>query len=101
MNEFNENLFSQFKVYLTNHNYEVDVITEQSIRGIKGKIIFYFFYDFKYYNYCMYINEDGYKKWASIFLENEDGTFILNHDDDRRKFSNLEEIIKFTESKSE
>lgn len=100
MNEVNNSLFKLFEDYLENHNYEIDVIGEQSVRGIKGLTRFHFFYDYKYYEYCMYIAEDGHKKWASIFLENEDGTFSLNHDDDRRLFKDLFEVIEFTESKN-
>lgn len=100
MKEVNYSIFKLFEKYLESQNYEVDVICEYSIRGIKNLTKFHFFYDYKYYEYCMYITQDDYKKWASKFLENEDGTFRLNHDDNKRLFKDLFEVIEFTESKN-
>lgn len=96
MNEVNAKLFDDFKQYLILEDYEVDLIGEESIRGIKGTVKFHFFFDYKYYEYCMYISDNNYKKWATIFLENNDGTFKLNHKGDNRNFNQLEDVIKFT-----
>ena len=100
MSEVNSKLFEDFRTYLISNNYEIDVIDKESVRGIKGQKKFYFFYDYKYYQYCMYIEVDGFKKWATVFLENEDKSFRLNHHDDTRNFSSLANLISFTESSS-
>ena len=75
MSEVNIKLFDEFKSYLSNENYEVNVIGEQSIEGIKGLKRFIFFFDYKYYQYCMRITENGSKKWTTIFLEDKNGSF--------------------------
>lgn len=70
MSEVNNKLFDEFKSYLSNENYEVNVIGEQSIKGIKESKRFRFFFDYKYYQYCMRITENKYYQYCMHITEN-------------------------------
>jgi len=96
MSEFNRYYIDEFKKFLVKDNYEIDEISESSILGIKNDLKFHMFYDYKYYEYCMYTNKNGFKLWASIFDLNTENKLQLNHKDDKRTFENLDEIIHFT-----
>jgi hypothetical protein len=51
--------------------------------------------DYKYDNYVLYISDDGYKLWATIFEPFENG-YKLDHEDEDKEFNNFQEIIDYT-----
>jgi hypothetical protein len=96
MNEIDVKLFESFEQYLSDKGYKIKHIADESIRGVKNDTVFHFYFDSRYDEYCMYISIDGLKKWATMFLQGENGTFDLNHSNDKRKFDNINEVIQFT-----
>lgn len=95
-------IFNEFEKYLKENNYQIDKISDTSIRGIKGEMlnrfIAHLFYDYKYDEYNLHISDNGCKLWNSVFKPFENG-YKLNHNDDKREFRNLLEIIDYTNSK--
>lgn len=95
-------IFEEFKQYITEKGYDINILSDTSIRGIKGQLtkgfIVHLFFDYKYDEFNLYVSEDGYKLWNSVFIPYKDG-YKLNHKDDKRTFCNLTEIINFTNSK--
>lgn len=54
-------IFDEFKKYLSSKDYEIDEISETSIRGIKKDLKVHLFWDWKYDEYVINVNNKGYK----------------------------------------
>ncbi|MCR2042628.1 hypothetical protein NSA23_00725 [Anaerosalibacter massiliensis] len=95
MNKHNMSLFNDFKEYLNNNSYEVEEINETSIRGIKGDLKLHLFKETLFDEYVFNINNNGYKIYNTLFVEDKKG-YKLNHKNDNRRFNNIYDIINYT-----
>ncbi len=97
MESIDTGIFKEFEKYMLDNKYTINVIDEMSIRGIKDTFIVHFYYDWKYYQFVIYVSDNGYKLYATMFLQIENG-YQLNFDNDKRVFGDLKDILQFTSS---
>lgn len=90
-------IYDEFKEYLKSGEYEIDEISETSLRGIKKGLKVHLFLDSNDEEYILNVNNDGDNLYNTIFIECENG-YRLNHTGDKRNLKDLEEIINYTNS---
>ncbi|MBW9169742.1 hypothetical protein K2F43_00815 [Clostridium estertheticum] len=95
------NILDEFKKYMIYKEYEIDIISQTSIRGIKDKFKVHLYFDADEEEYILNVTNNGYKLYNTIFIETESG-YKLNHENEEiLLFSNIEDIINYTNNNIE